>query len=144
MGGSAGGLTVLNTAALYPDLVSAVIALFPVTDLIELDATTHRFESGYNARLVGPLPDARDIAIANSAITHADKIRAPVLLLHGRDDDNVPPSQSEAIETILRRTGTAVERHVYEGEGHGWRRVTTLEDELTRVADFLARRVGVS
>jgi dipeptidyl aminopeptidase/acylaminoacyl peptidase len=83
MGGSAGGLTVLNLAALNPDLVTAVIALFPVTDLIELDATTHRFESGYNARLVGPLPDARDTYVANSATTHADKIRVPVLLLHG-------------------------------------------------------------
>jgi len=144
MGGSAGGLTVLNLAALNPDLVTAVIALFPVTDLIELDATTHRFESGYNARLVGPLPDARDTYVANSATTHADKIRVPVLLLHGSADDNVPPAQSGVIETALRRAGTPVERHVYEGEGHGWRRAATLDDELARVGDFLARRVGIA
>jgi len=42
MGGSAGGLTVLNVAALHPDLVAAAIALYPVTDLLDLDATTHR------------------------------------------------------------------------------------------------------
>ena len=142
MGGSAGGLTVLNVAAHHPDLIAAVIALFPVTDLLELDATTHRFESGYNARMVGALPDARDAYIANSAVTHASSIRAPVLLLHGSNDKAVVPSQSEAVEAILRRAGTPVERHVYDGEGHGWRRASTIEDEIARVDDFLTRHLG--
>ena len=57
MGGSAGGFTALLVAALHPDLVQGVIALYPVTDLLDLAATTHRFESGYHLRLVGPLPD---------------------------------------------------------------------------------------
>jgi len=142
MGGSAGGFTVLNIAARYPDLVGAVIALFPVTDLLALAATTHRFESGYTTRLVGPLPESRARYIANSPITHASKITAPVLLLHGTDDTSVPPSQSAEIEDVLRRAGSAVERHVYEGESHGWRRAATVADELNRVNAFLSRRLG--
>jgi dipeptidyl aminopeptidase/acylaminoacyl peptidase len=142
MGGSAGGLTVVNVAARYPDLVAAVVALFPVTDLLALDATTHRFESGYNARLVGPLPESRARYIANSAITHASKITAPVLLLHGADDASVPPSQSAELEDALRRAGCPVERHVYEDEGHGWRRAATIADELDRIDSFLSRRLG--
>jgi dipeptidyl aminopeptidase/acylaminoacyl peptidase len=142
MGGSAGGLTVLNVAARYPDLVAAVVALFPVTDLLALDATTHRFESGYNTRLVGPLPEARARYIANSTITHASQITAPVLLLHGSDDTSVPPSQSAELEDALRRAGSPVERHVYDGEGHGWRRAATIADELDRIDSFLSRRLG--
>jgi dipeptidyl aminopeptidase/acylaminoacyl peptidase len=142
MGGSAGGLTILNVAALHGDLVAAVVALYPVTDLLELDATTHRFESGYNARLVGPLPDARDTYVANSATTHATKITAPALLLHGSEDHIVVPAQSAALEQTLQRAGTPVERHVYEGEGHGWRRSGTVVDELERIEAFLARTVG--
>jgi dipeptidyl aminopeptidase/acylaminoacyl peptidase len=141
-GGSAGGLTVLNTAATVPDLVTAVVALYPVTDLLELDATTHRFESGYTARLVGPLPEARATYVANSAMTRASAITAPVLLLHGTADKVVPPSQSAALESILQRAGTPVDRHLYEGEGHGWRKAGTLADELERVNAFLARHVG--
>jgi dipeptidyl aminopeptidase/acylaminoacyl peptidase len=137
MGGSAGGLTVLNTAALHADLVRAVVALYPVADLVALDATTWRFESGYTARLV-----AREHFRANSAITHAPKITAPTLLLHGRNDNSVPPAQSAAIEAILAHAGTPVERHVYDGEGHGWRRASTVADELARVSAFLARHVG--
>jgi dipeptidyl aminopeptidase/acylaminoacyl peptidase len=143
MGGSAGGLTVLNTAAMHSELVAAVIALFPVTDLLELDATTHRFESGYNTRLVGALPDTRETYVANSAITHASKIRAPLLLLHGTDDKVVPPSQSAALEDIVRRAGTPVERHLYEGEGHGWRKASTVADELARIDAFLTKHLGV-
>jgi dipeptidyl aminopeptidase/acylaminoacyl peptidase len=142
IGGSAGGLTVLNVAAEHPDLVAAVIALFPVTDLIELDATTHRFESGYNATLAGALPGARSTWVANSAITRAAKGRAPVLLLHGTNDTSVVPSQSAAMEEALRRGGTVVERHLYEGEGHGWRRAATVGDELERIESFLKRHVG--
>ena len=57
MGASAGGFTVLNVAEHYPELVSAVIASYPVTDLVDLAATTHRFEAGDVSRLVGRLPD---------------------------------------------------------------------------------------
>ncbi len=142
MGGSAGGLTVLNVAARYPDLAAAVVALFPVTDLLGVEATTDRFESGYTTRLVGPLPEARGRYIANSAITHASKITSPVLLLHGDADTSVPPAQSAAVEDALRRAGTPVERHVYEGEGHGWRRAATIADELDRIDSFLSRRLG--
>jgi dipeptidyl aminopeptidase/acylaminoacyl peptidase len=142
MGGSAGGLTVLNVAARHADLVAAVVALYPVVDLLALDATTHRFESGYNSRLVGPLPEARDRYLANSAITHASQIKAPVLLLHGADDKSVPPVQSAELEDAVRRAGTPVERHVYDGEGHGWRHAATVADELARTESFLSRRMG--
>jgi len=31
------------------------------------------------------------------------------------------------------------DRHVYEGEGHGWRRAATVADELARIDAFLTR-----
>ena len=141
MGGSAGGMTVLLVAAQHPELVHAVVALYPVCDLIDLAATTHRFESGYTLRLVGPLPDASDTYRDRSPVTHASGIRAPVLLLHGNADDNVPAAQSEAIENALRAARVPVERHVYDGEGHGWRRAATIADDLERVDAFLTRVV---
>ena len=72
-------------------------------------------------RLVGPLPAAADVYRDRSPVSHAAEIRAPVLLLHGDKDTSVPLAQSEAIADALRAAGTPVERHVYEGEGHGWR-----------------------
>jgi dipeptidyl aminopeptidase/acylaminoacyl peptidase len=139
MGGSAGGFTALNVAAVHPDLVAAVVALYPVTDLLDLAATTHRFESGDHVRLVGPLPDARELYVSRSPITLAAEMRAPVLLLQGDQDRVVNPERTAAYADALRAAGTHVEEHVYAGEGHGWRRAETVTDELSRIATFLTR-----
>lgn len=139
MGGSAGGFTALNVAARHPDLVAAVVALYPVTDLLDLAATTHRFESGDLARLVGPLPASRDEYVARSPITHAALVRGAVLLLQGDEDRVVNPARTAAYADALRRAGVAVESHVYAGEGHGWRRAATVADELARIEAFLKR-----
>jgi dipeptidyl aminopeptidase/acylaminoacyl peptidase len=135
MGGSAGGFTALLVAARHPDLVAGVIALYPVTDLLDLAATTHRFESGYHLRLVGPLPESAAVYRARSPVSVAAQVRAPVLLLHGADDRSVRPEQSVALAACL----PSVERHAYEREGHGWRRAATVADELARIDTFLTR-----
>lgn len=139
MGASAGGFTVLNVAEQYPDLVSAVIALYPVTDLLDLAATTHRFEAGDLSRLVGRLPGARDAYTARSPVTNAAGVRAPVLLLQGDDDQVVSAERTAAFADALRGAGGFVEYHTYAGEGHGWRRAATVADELARLGTFLSR-----
>jgi dipeptidyl aminopeptidase/acylaminoacyl peptidase len=142
MGGSAGGMTALLVAAQHPDLVQAVIARYPVCDLLDLNERTHRFESGYTLRMVGPLPDAADTYRDRSPVSRASEIRAPVLLLHGTEDTSVPVEQSAEMEQALRRAGVPVERHVYEGEGHGWRRADTIADDLERIDAFLTHWVS--
>ena len=129
----------MNVAAQHPDLVAAVIALYPVTDLLDLAATTHRFESGDLSRLVGRLPGARDSYVARSPITHAADVRAPVLLLQGDDDRVVNAERTTTFATALRDARVVVDYHVYAGEGHGWRRAETVADELARVGAFLSR-----
>ena len=139
MGASAGGFTALNVAAQHPDIVAAVIALYPVTDLLDLAATTHRFEAGDVVRLVGRLPESRESYIARSPITHAADVRAPVLLLQGDDDHVVNAERTTAFAAALRDARVIVDYHVYVGEGHGWRRAQTVADELARVGAFLSR-----
>ncbi len=141
VGGSSGGMTALFVASQHPELVHAVVALYPVCDLIDLAATTHRFESGYTSRLVGALPAASDAYRDRSPVTRAADLRVPVLLLHGSDDRSVSLSQSQALASALKMAGTPVDLHVYEGEGHGWRRAATVADELERVDTFLRRWV---
>lgn len=141
MGGSAGGFTVLNLLAHHPDLCAAGVDLFGVTDLFDLDETTHRFEAHYSHSLVGPLPEAADRYRERSPINVADRITAPLLILQGSADAVVVPAQSANLAERLRARGAIVEHHVYEGEGHGWLRPETVVDELTRVESFLRRHV---
>jgi len=141
MGGSAGGFTVLNLLAHHPDLCAAGVDLFGVTDLFDLDETTHRFEAHYLHSMVGPLPDAADLHRDRSPVTVAEQITAPLLILQGKDDKVVPPAQSQAIADRLKALGRTVELHFYEGEGHGWLQPATVVDELGRIESFLRRHV---
>lgn len=137
MGGSAGGFTTLHALAAGGDAVAAGIALYPVTDLGELDATTHRFERHYTRILVGPVERSDEC----SPMTVAEAITAPLLLLHGDADRVVPVGQSQALAERLAALGRPAELHVYAGEGHGWRRPETTVDELTRIGAFLDRHL---
>ena len=139
MGASAGGLAVLGALVGYPDLYAAGVSLYGIGDLLGLAESTHRFEAHYTDSLVGALPDAHETYVERSPVTHAARIRTPLLLLHGDSDVVVPPGQSEAMARAVRAGGTPVEHHVYEGEGHGWGRPEVVFDELGRIDGFLRR-----
>src|SRR4029077_824174 len=136
-----GGFTALLVAAHAPPVVRAAVSLFGVTDLFDLAATTHRFESRYLDRMVGTLPEHADRYRARSPVTHARDIGVPVLVLQGADDRVVPPSQAQLLVDSMRAAGATVEYHVYDGEGHGFSRTETIVDSFTRIDGFLTKWV---
>jgi dipeptidyl aminopeptidase/acylaminoacyl peptidase len=141
MGGSAGGFTALLAGAHTPPVVRAVVSLFGVTDLFDLAATTHRFESRYLDRLVGTLPEHADRFAARSPVYRAHDLSVPVLVLQGADDKVVPPAQAQLLVDAVRAAGGTVEHHVYDGEGHGFSREATIVDSFERIESFLTRWV---
>jgi dipeptidyl aminopeptidase/acylaminoacyl peptidase len=124
-GGSAGGYTTLLALALS-DVFAAGTSAFGVTDLVSFATVTHKFEAHYLDWLLGPLPEALDVYRERSPVTHADEIRAAVLITQGLDDKVVPPSQAEQIVAALERNGVPHEYIPLEGEGHGFRRRESL------------------
>jgi dipeptidyl aminopeptidase/acylaminoacyl peptidase len=140
MGGSAGGFTTLRLAAQNLPGVVGAVALYPVTDLAELDATTHRFERTYNATIVGPPA----VYAERSPINVASNINTPLLLLHGDADPVVNVEQSRTLVAAIQAAGGTVDYVEYPGEGHGWRKGETTADELRRIDAFLAGVAGVA
>lgn len=138
VGGSSGGMAVLLLLARYSELFAAGVASYPVVDLIGLAASTHRFEAHSNDRLVGT---SRKVLKARSPLAHLDRISKPLLVFHGLDDEVVPPRQSRALVRKLRAQGKDVEHVEYPGEGHGFRRAATVEDQLRRTEAFLVEKV---
>ncbi|KJQ54605.1 prolyl oligopeptidase family serine peptidase [Microbacterium sp. SA39] len=140
-GSSAGGWTVLS-ALVRGGTFAAGISRYGVADLRMLAEHSHGFEEHYIEGLVGPLPDAEDLYIERSPLSHAGRIDVPVLLMQGADDRVVPPSQSEAIRDALAANGVDHEYVVYPGEGHGFRSGTTIVNALERELAFLGRVFG--
>ncbi|MEQ8789935.1 MAG: prolyl oligopeptidase family serine peptidase [Pirellulaceae bacterium] len=141
MGGSAGGFTVLQTMITQPESFDAGVCLFGVADQFHLAAQTHKFESRYLDSLLGPLPEAAEVYRQRSPVLHADKIKRPLAVFQGADDRVVPREQSDRIVEALQRSGVPHEYHLYEGEGHGWRRSETIEHYYTALDAFLRRHL---
>lgn len=68
----------------------------------------------------------------------ADRITAPVLLLHG-EADTLPAGQAEAMFTALQRQGKDAELAIYFGEGHVFGSPGNLRDLYARAIAFLNR-----
>jgi dipeptidyl aminopeptidase/acylaminoacyl peptidase len=141
MGGSAGGFTVLQTMATQPESFSAGISLYGVANQFSLASDTHKFESRYLDSMLGPLPEAAAIYRQRSPVFHAAHIRRPLAVFQGGVDTIVPRDQAEAIVEALRRNGTPHVYHVYEDEGHGWRKRETIEHFYRAVDEFLKRHL---
>ena len=125
-GGSAGGYTTLCALA-FTSTFKAGASYFGVSDLELLAKDTHKFESRYLDKLVGPYPERRDIYRARSPIDHVDGISSALILFQGLEDKVVPPDQSEKIFQALKAKGLPVAYIPYEWEQHGFRRAENIK-----------------
>lgn len=141
MGGSAGGFTVYQALVDHPGFFRAGVCLYGVANQFSLALETHKFEARYLDMLLGPLPAAAEIYRQRSPEFHADRLVDPIAIFQGDVDQVVPRNQSDAIVASLRARNVPHEYHVYEGEGHGWRRPDTIEAFYTSVLRFLLQYV---
>jgi dipeptidyl aminopeptidase/acylaminoacyl peptidase len=120
-GGSAGGYTTL-CALTFRDTFKAGASYYGVSDLEVLDKETHKFESHYNVKLIGPYPERRDLYRERSPIHFADRISCPMIIFQGLEDKIVTPSQAELMVKALQAKGLQYAYLTFEGEQHGFRR----------------------
>jgi dipeptidyl aminopeptidase/acylaminoacyl peptidase len=138
LGGSAGGFAALNAAGSYPDLFAGVVALYPVVDLADATARSWHFEQHSIAVLVGDSPANVELYHRRSPLSKLDALATVrVVLMHGDLDDAVPLDHSVLIADQLRRRGGDVALHVFEGEGHGFRKRANQEREYALIGEFL-------
>lgn len=140
-GGSAGGFTVL-AALTRSDLFKAGASLYGIADLALLARDTHKFESRYLDRLVGPLPDAAALYRDRSPLYHIDKLTAPIIFFQGLEDRVVPPNQAETMVNAMADRGLPVAYYTFSGEGHGFRRAETIRRVLELELDFYGKIFG--
>jgi len=89
-GGSAGGYTTLS-ALTFRDIFKAGASYFGISDLETMAKDTHKFESRYLDRLVGPYPEQRDLYQERSPIRFTHRLSCPMILFQGLEDKVVPP-----------------------------------------------------
>ncbi len=132
-GGSAGGYATLCALVFHSDFAAGA-SYYGVADTETLAKDTHKFESRYLDGLIGPYPERADLYRERSPIHFVERLRAPVILFQGLEDEVVPPSQAETMVAALKQNGVPHAYLAFAGEQHGFRRAETeircLEAEL--------------
>ncbi|MBD1882227.1 S9 family peptidase [Coleofasciculus sp. FACHB-T130] len=137
-GGSAGGYTTL-CALTFRDVFKAGASYYGVSDLEALVRDTHKFESRYLDRLIGPYPQRQDIYQERSPIYFTENLSCPVIFFQGLEDKVVPPNQAEMMLEALRAKGLPVAYVPFEGEQHGFRRSENIKRAIDGEFYFYSR-----
>ena len=118
-GGSYGGF-MSEYLITTTDMFAAAVSMYGISDLASYwGQGTWGWTYGDMA-LGGATPwDNPQYFVDHSPLFQADKIHTPLLLLHGEDDDNVTPGESEQLFTALSVLDRPVEMVIFPGEGHG-------------------------
>ena len=140
-GGSAGGYTTLAALA-FKDTFAAGASHYGVADLAALARDTHKFESRYLDRLVGPYPERSDLYDQRSPLSAREGFSCPVIFFQGSEDRIVPPNQAESMVEALRAGGVPVAYLLFAGEQHGFRRAGNIVRALEAELSFYGQVLG--
>jgi dipeptidyl aminopeptidase/acylaminoacyl peptidase len=140
-GASAGGYTTL-CALTFHEGFAVGASYFGVSDPAAMARDTHKFESRYLDRLIGPYPEARAVYEERSPVHHVDRLSTPLILFQGLEDEVVPPPQSEMIAAALERKGVPYAYLTFEGEQHGFRRAENIQRSLEAELSFYGQILG--
>jgi dipeptidyl aminopeptidase/acylaminoacyl peptidase len=141
IGGSYGGFMVLSVTSTYPDLWGAAVDIVGIANLVTFLERTGPWRRALREAEYGSLETDRAFLEEISPIHRAAQIRAPLLVLHGRNDSRVPVHEAEQISDTLNKLGRPVELMVFENEGHGLVRRENQLTAWTRVAAFFAEHL---
>jgi dipeptidyl aminopeptidase/acylaminoacyl peptidase len=136
MGQSYGGFMVLSAITEYPELWRAAVDYYGIADFATMLAGTGNWRRDHRAAEYGDDPE---LFAHISPIHRAQRITAPLLVLHGMRDPRVPIGESEQIVAALRRLGRPVEYLVFDYAGHGFVRTEVRVRAYEAVAGFFRR-----
>ena len=77
-----------------------------------------------------------------SPLRRAGELTRPFVIFHGEDDPVVPVEGSIVFAATARDAGADVELHLFEGEGHGFRRADSIVASVEAAESFFGQVFG--
>ncbi len=139
MGGSYSGYMTLAAITLYPELWAAAVDTVGIANYESFLKNT----SGYRRKLreveYGSLERDLDFLKSISPLYKVDRIRAPLMVIQGKNDPRVPYTEAEQVADALKKRGSTVEYKLFDDEGHGVAKLSNRLIVYPLMADFLDR-----
>jgi dipeptidyl aminopeptidase/acylaminoacyl peptidase len=142
-GGSYGGYMVLTALVEEPSLWSAGVDLYGDSEIAESFRHGDRVGRLDLQKMMGTPddPNRNEVYRRGSPVYRAERIEAPLLILHGRKDKRVVPLMTERMVEALEIEDKPYEVHWYDDEAHGWERRENRRDSYERTLRFLTTHV---
>jgi len=140
-GGSYGGFMVLAALTTNPDLWAAGVDLVGIANFVTFLENTGPWRRHLREAEYGSLEHDREFLEEISPINRVERIRAPLLVIHGANDPRVPIGEAEQMVSRLRSLGRTVEFLRLEDEGH---QIAKLKNKLLAyplAVEFLQRHL---
>lgn len=147
MGGSYGGFAALAGVTFTPDLYAAAVAMAAPSNLVSTYESIPPHQQANlgirRERMGDPETDeGRAQLEAQSPLNFADRIRTPLLLIHGARDPRIPQREADRMVVALRERRVPVQYLVAPDEGHGFRRAANQMAMYAAIEAFLAEHLG--
>ncbi len=139
VGGSYGGFMVLSAITEFPDLWGAAVDIVGIANFTTFLERTAKWRRHLRTPEYGDPEKNADLFKRISPIHHVDKIRSPLLVIHGANDPRVPIHEAEQIVGRLKELGRQVEFLRFEDEGHGISKIPNRIKAYTTMGSFLDR-----
>jgi dipeptidyl aminopeptidase/acylaminoacyl peptidase len=144
MGGSYGGYMVMAGVTEYPDMFAAGADLYGVVNFESFFAHTQPWMAAISTVEYGDPVTQKDMLRALSPINRLDRVKTPLIVLHGANDTNVPVVEAEQIVTSLKARGAPVQYVRFPDEGHGWRKLANRVASTEAIVNFFGRHLGTA
>ncbi|NOX60013.1 MAG: S9 family peptidase, partial [Planctomycetes bacterium] len=137
-GGSYGGFATAWCSTRHTDRFAAGVMFVGISDQISKFGTTDIAEEMYLVHARKRIWEDWQFFLERSPIYYAEQARTPLLILHGKNDPRVHPSQSMELYRNLKILGkTPVRLVLYPGEGHGNRKAASRYDYSLRMMRWM-------
>lgn len=137
MGGSYGGFMVLAAVTHHPNLWAAGVDIVGIANLRTFMENTSAYRRHLRESEYGSVEKDGDFFDEISPIHHVDKIKAPMMIIHGANDPRVPIGEAEQVVDALRARNHPVTYLRFEDEGHGVVKLSNRIEAYGAIAEFL-------
>jgi len=138
-GASYGGYATLMSLALFPDYWSCGVERVGIVNLVTFIRNTGPWRRKYRIYEYGDPDTMYDVMMALSPITYLDRIRVPLMVVHGKNDPRVPISEAEQLVKRMRELGKEVVYIEIGDEGHGVAKVRNRTTVYAEIVKFIVK-----
>ena len=141
-GRSYGGYLTLAGLAFFPGTFAAGVDVCGMSDLLTFYRDSEPWIAAAAVTKYGDPVADRELLEQISPMRAVDSIQAPLLVVHGEHDTNVPIGEARQVVEALRARGGDVDYLELQGEGHVYRRRDSVRSLISRTVEFLTSRLG--